>query len=82
MSAHWSLIGTSGKKQTKQNMKQLLWYVSGRAIFGAGISMGKDDGYYCDVLSSGVNLFLVQGSPFCFTHWSFIVQDLLAVSWQ
>ncbi len=34
----------------------LLWYVSQRAIFGAG--MGRDDGYYCDVLSSGVNLFV------------------------
>ena len=31
-----------------------------RAIFGAG--MGRDDGHYCDVLSSGVNVFLVEGS--------------------
>ena len=58
----------------------LLWYVSRKAIFGAG--MGRDDGYYCGVLSSGVNLFLVEGSSFHSIHWSFIVRDLLAVSWQ
>ncbi len=40
----------------------ILWYVSRKAIFGAG--MGRDDGYYCGVLSSGVNLFLVEGSSF------------------
>ncbi len=57
-----------------------LWYVSRRAIFGAG--MGRDAGYYCDVLSSGVNLFFVEGSSFYSIHWSFIVQDLLATSWE
>ncbi len=58
----------------------LLWYVSQRAIFGAG--MGRDDGYYCDVLTSGVNLFLAEGSSFYSIHWSFIVLDLLAASWH
>ena len=28
----------------------ILWYVSQRAIFGAG--RGRDDSYHCDVLSS------------------------------
>ena len=37
-----------------------LKYVFGSVIFGAG--MGRDDGHYCDVLSSGVNLSLVEGS--------------------
>ena len=40
--------------------KRLLKYVFRRAIFGAGMFM--DDGHDCDVLSSGVNLFLVEGS--------------------
>ena len=44
--------------------KQDLWYVYRRAIFDAG--MGRDDGHYHDVLSSGVNLFLVEGSLFLF----------------
>ena len=44
--------------------------------------MGRNDEYYCDVLSSGVNLFLVNGSSLYSIHWSFIVQDLLAASWQ
>ena len=46
-----------------------LWYVSRRAIFGVG--MGRDDGYYCDVLSSGVKLFIVEGSSFYSIHWSY-----------
>ncbi len=58
----------------------LLWYVSRKAIFGAG--MGRDDGYYCGVLSSGVNLFLVEGSSFYSIHSSFIVRGLLAASRQ
>ncbi len=37
-----------------------LKYVFRRAIFGA--EMGKDDGHYCDVLSSEVNVLLVEGS--------------------
>ncbi len=37
-----------------------LEYVFRRAIFGAG--MGRDDGHYCDVLSSGVYVFIVEGS--------------------
>ena len=60
--------------------QDILWYVSRRVIFGAG--MGRDDGYYCDVLPSGVNWFHVGGSSFYSIHWSFIVKDLLAASWQ
>ncbi len=41
-----------------------LEYVFRRAIFGAG--MGRDDGHYCDVQSSGVNLFLIEGSQLLF----------------
>ncbi len=58
----------------------LLWYVFRRAIFGAG--MGRDDWYYWDVLSSGVNLFLVECSSFYSIQWSFIIKDLLAASWK
>ena len=42
----------------------VLEYVFRRGIFGAW--MGRDDGHYCDVQSSGVNLFLVEGSKFLF----------------
>ncbi len=37
-----------------------LWYVYRRAIFDAG--MGRDNGYYCDVLSSGVICFLLENN--------------------
>ncbi len=53
-------------------------------IFGA--DMCRDDGHYCDVLSSRVNLFLViEVSGFYSIHWLFIVWDLeckLAASYQ
>ena len=41
-----------------------------------GSGTGRDDGYYCDVLSSGVNLFLVEGFLFLFSPLSFIVWDI------
>ncbi len=41
-----------------------LQYIFQRAIFGA--AMGRDDGHYCDMLSFGVNVFLVKGSSFLF----------------
>ncbi len=69
---HWKIYNINNHTQ--------LWYVSWKAIFGAW--MGRDDGYYCGVLSSGVNLFLVKGSSFYFTHWSFIVRGILAASCQ
>ncbi len=47
-----------------KNSLPFLEYVFRRAIFGAW--MGRDDGHYCDVQSSGVNLFLVEGSKFLF----------------
>ncbi len=40
----------------------MLKYVCQRPIFGAGT--GKED--YCDVLSSGVNLSIVEGSQLLF----------------
>ena len=53
-------LETPNKLHRLQENIFLLLSVFWRAIFGAG--MGGYDGHYCDVLSSGVNLFLVEGS--------------------
>ncbi len=49
-------------------------YIFRRAIFGA--TMGRDDGHYCDMQSSGVIYFWPKVPSFYFIHWLFIVWDL------
>ncbi len=71
-------------QQSCMAMYKILWYVLKRAIFGAA-GMGRDDGYYCGVLFSGVSFVSCWTLQVLFIHWSFIVWDLenkLAVSCQ